>query len=69
LNQKIQASNVITSLKDKEVLGTNGYAVLPFEKETPGAPTPKPVEVKRAEVPAFEEPELPKAEMKKPVMS
>jgi hypothetical protein len=34
LNQKIQASNVITSLKDKEVLGTNGYAVLPFEQPT-----------------------------------
>ena len=70
LNQKIQASNVITSLKDKEVLGTNGYAVLPFDMPTPGAPspivaTPKPVEVKKPEVPAFE----PVAKMKKPVQS
>ena len=54
LNQKIEASNVITSLQNKEVLGSNGYAVLPFDSSLPKTPT-KPREVFKP----LPEPELP----------
>ena len=66
-------------MKDKEVLSTNGYAVLPFDQPTPGAPIEVPkVAAKAPEVPkvAAKVPEIPKVEaqipeakMKKPLMN
>ena len=58
---------MITSLKDKEVLSTNGYAVLPFD-QTPGAPIEVPkVAAKVPEVPSAKiEAEMPEAKMRKP---